>query len=198
MVVPDLLYERELAEHNGRHLQALGLGVVSLTPAELALAQAVHTERKALSLADCFALSCATRLDHTLVTGDKALRSEHLRKILTPEVRLHERIRDHWIVETGYSFPSGHSFASMMLATFFMAMGLTYFSGRRLWVFYVLVVWAVAVCISRPLLRVHSPTDVCAGGIESIVAGALAYLFVRWILVVLPPVTPLAAQRPPT
>ena len=116
---------------------------------------------------------------------DKALRSEHLRKILTPEVRLHERIRDHWIVETGYSFPSGHSFASMMLATFFMAMGLTYFSGRRLWVFYVLVLWAVAVCMSRPILRVHSPTDVCAGGLEGIVAGTLAFLFVRRILVVL-------------
>ena len=72
MVVPDLLNERELAEHNGRDLQALGLGVVSLTPTEVALAQAVHTARKALSLADCFALSCATRIDHTLVTGDKA------------------------------------------------------------------------------------------------------------------------------
>ncbi len=83
MVVPDLLYERELADHNGRHLQALGLGVVSLTPAEVALAQAVHTERKALSLPDCFALGCATRADHTLVTGDRALRSEAEARQLT-------------------------------------------------------------------------------------------------------------------
>lgn len=83
MVVPDLLYERELVEHNGRYLQSLGLGVISLTPTEVALAQAVHTRRKALSLADCFALSCATRIEHTLVTGDRALRIEAEARQLT-------------------------------------------------------------------------------------------------------------------
>ena len=76
MVVPDILYERELANHNGPYLKALGLNVVALTPTELQLAQTVHTERKALSLNDCFALGCATRPDHLLVTGDKALRAE--------------------------------------------------------------------------------------------------------------------------
>jgi hypothetical protein len=63
MVVPDLLYERELEPENGALLRKLGLGVVSLTP-------------EALSLPDCFALSCATRAGHALVTGDKILRNE--------------------------------------------------------------------------------------------------------------------------
>lgn len=76
MVVPDLLYERELEPENGALLRKLGLGVVSLTPEEVALAQKLRTERKALSLPDCFALSCATRADHALVTGDKILRTE--------------------------------------------------------------------------------------------------------------------------
>ena len=76
MVVPDLLYERELAPENGALLRKLGLGVVSLTPEEVAVAQQLRNERKALSLPDCFALSLATRADHALVTGDKILRNE--------------------------------------------------------------------------------------------------------------------------
>jgi predicted nucleic acid-binding protein len=54
----------------------LGLGVVALTSTELQLAQDVRQARPALSPNDCFALSCATRADHTLVTADKALRSD--------------------------------------------------------------------------------------------------------------------------
>lgn len=76
MVVPDLLYERELEPENGPFLRRLGLGVVALTAEEVAFAQRLRTERKALSLPDCFALSCATRPDHALVTGDKILRGE--------------------------------------------------------------------------------------------------------------------------
>ncbi len=113
---------------------------------------------------------------------DKAARSEYLQSILTPEVLLRECVRDHWITETGYSFPSGHSFAAMMFATFFLAMGLSHFSGKRLWLFYLLLPWAVAVCFSRPILRVHSPTDVCVGGLEGVVVGILAFLLVRWVL----------------
>lgn len=83
MVVPDLLYERELEPENGALLRKLGLGVVSLTPEEVALAQKLRTERKALSLPDCFALSCATRADHALVTGDKILRTEAMARLGT-------------------------------------------------------------------------------------------------------------------
>jgi hypothetical protein len=78
MVVPDLLYDRELAAENGPFLRQLGLGVVALTPDELELAQQVQAERKGLSLPDCFALCCALRPDHALVTGDRILRTEAL------------------------------------------------------------------------------------------------------------------------
>lgn len=81
MVVPDLLYEKELAQENGPYLKSLGLGVVELSAKELAFAQQVSTERQGLSLPDCFALSCATRPDHVLVTGDKLLRTEALARI---------------------------------------------------------------------------------------------------------------------
>lgn len=76
MVVPDLLYEKELEPENGALLRKLGLGVVALTPDEVTFAQQLRAERKALSLPDCFALSCAARPDHALVTGDKILRTE--------------------------------------------------------------------------------------------------------------------------
>ena len=81
MVVPDLLYEKELANENGPWLRQLGLGVVSLSPPELSLAQEVHNTRSTLSLPDCFALSCATRDGYELVTNDKALRSEALARL---------------------------------------------------------------------------------------------------------------------
>ena len=76
MVVPDLLYERELEAENGPLLRQLGLGVVALAPDEVAFAQEVRTRRPGLSVPDCFALSCARRPEHALVTGDKLLRTE--------------------------------------------------------------------------------------------------------------------------
>jgi hypothetical protein len=76
MVVPDLLYERELLPENGPYLRSLGLGVVELSPDEVTFAQEVKSVRPSLSLADCFALSCAQRADHMLLSGDKVLRAE--------------------------------------------------------------------------------------------------------------------------
>lgn len=78
MVVPDLLYERELEAENGPLLRQMGLGVVALTPDELVFAQRLRTRRPGLSLPDCFALSCALRQGHALVSGDKLLRNEAL------------------------------------------------------------------------------------------------------------------------
>jgi hypothetical protein len=76
MVVPDLLYARELEAYNGPLLRHLGLGVLALSPDEVAFAQQLRMEQPGLSLPDCFDLSCARRSDHALVTGDKLLRTE--------------------------------------------------------------------------------------------------------------------------
>jgi hypothetical protein len=76
MVVPDLLYARELEAENGPLLRKLGLGVVALNPDEVNFAQQLRTQQPGLSLPDCFALSCARREDHALVSGDKLLRTE--------------------------------------------------------------------------------------------------------------------------
>jgi hypothetical protein len=52
------------------------LGVVALNPDEVNFAQQLRTQQPGLSLPDCFALSCARRQDHALVSGDKLLRTE--------------------------------------------------------------------------------------------------------------------------
>lgn len=75
MVVPDLLYEKELEPYNGAYYLGLGLQVVTLRPDEVSFAQTVKNARKPLSLPDCFALSCARRQEHLLLTGDGALRA---------------------------------------------------------------------------------------------------------------------------
>jgi hypothetical protein len=81
MVVPDLLYERELEAENGPFLRKLGLGVVALNSQEVTYAQQLKSECKDLSLPDCFALSCATRTDHVLVTGDGGLRKQAIARL---------------------------------------------------------------------------------------------------------------------
>ncbi|MFO0866964.1 MAG: phosphatase PAP2 family protein [Gemmataceae bacterium] len=114
----------------------------------------------------------------------KALRSAHLEKVLTAESQptMDALIRGHWIHETGYSFPSGHSFSAMLVATVYLGLALSYLPNRRLWPFACLVVWAVCVCFSRPLLRVHSPEDVCVGATEGIAVGLLAVAMARVLL----------------
>jgi hypothetical protein len=76
MVVPQLLYDRELAPENGPLLCALGLQVIDLTSEEVEFAQSFQHANLKLSLPDCMALSCARRPGHMLVTGDKNLRTQ--------------------------------------------------------------------------------------------------------------------------
>lgn len=76
MAVPDLLYQNELEEDNGPYLKKLGLNILNLTPDETTFAQTVRNKRPALSVPDCFALSCALRQEHMLLTGDMNLRKE--------------------------------------------------------------------------------------------------------------------------
>ena len=122
--------------------------------------------------------------------GGKAERSAYLEQRFSDAdyagPLLDANVRSHWAHMTGYSFPSGHSFASMLLATFFLATGLTFLPLRRAWPFFLLVPWAVAVGYSRVLLRVHSPLDVNAGALQGIAVGLVAFLLVRALLVVGP------------
>lgn len=123
--------------------------------------------------------------------GGKAERTDYLEKRLAAAgasgLHLDASVRDHWAHMTGFSFPSGHAFASMLLATFFLATALWLLPPERARPFYLLLPWAVAVCWSRVILRVHSPVDVSFGALQGIVVGVLAFLLVRALLVAAAP-----------
>lgn len=118
--------------------------------------------------------------------GDKSARRIPLEYVLRQQshkpLPMSSAIEAHWIEETGYSFPSGHSFSAMFLATFFLAIATTFVNTRRLDLFYLLLPWAVAVCYSRLILRVHTPLDVTVGSLQGVVVGLLAWVLVKMLI----------------
>lgn len=115
--------------------------------------------------------------------GDKPARSEFLATRLArlDEPALSQRVRDHWLDETGYSFPSGHSTAAMTVASLFVAIGFLWLSGWRQRITNtILPIWAVCVVYSRPLLEVHTPIDVSSGTLTGFALGLAAFVCVRW------------------
>ncbi len=110
--------------------------------------------------------------------GGKADRRPALNTALNvtpPVLVLNPSIQYHWVEETGYSFPSGHSFAAMFFSTFFLVIAVGNIRGRRLWVYYSLLPWAVMVCYSRSILRVHTPWDIAVGSMQGIIFGLIAW-----------------------
>lgn len=124
--------------------------------------------------------------DEFYALGDKDVRRRYLaERVKTSEFaavyRLHPDVLAHWVHETGFSFPSGHSLASMTFATYFLALALWRVQGPRGWFFFALPAWALLVCYSRVLLTVHSPTDVSVGGVEGVLIGIAGFLLAHWL-----------------
>lgn len=118
-------------------------------------------------------------------SGDKQVRRQILKEVLARDptpVPLSSSIENHWLKETGYAFPSGHSFSAMFLATFFLMTGATCITTRRFWLLYALLPWALAVCYARPILRVHTPMDITLGALQGMVVGVAAYAVIRALM----------------
>lgn len=117
--------------------------------------------------------------------GNKQARREVLGERM-PDVTdpaLSDGVRAHWIHETGFSFPSGHSQSAMALAAMMAVLGLSWLSGwRRTVTTVMLPVWAVAVVYSRVLLDVHRAIDTTAGTVMGFVWGLLAAMAVGSVL----------------
>jgi phosphatidylglycerophosphatase B len=115
--------------------------------------------------------------DAFYASGDKEARRVLLGDVL-PAVRtpaLSSLVGAHWIHETGYSFPSGHTTAAMTLTTMLTAIGLGWLSGwRRFLCLVVAPIWAVAVAYSRVLLGVHTALDVIVATVVGFGWGMLA------------------------
>jgi phosphatidylglycerophosphatase B len=136
-----------------------------------------------VALADLGVLGVSA--DEFYALGDKPERSAFLAERIgdarTPA--LADEVREHWLIETGYSFPSGHSLAAMTFAAFFLTLAISYLDERRRrLVFLLLPVWALAVIASRPLLRVHSALDIGVGAVEGLVIGLASVMLARWVI----------------
>lgn len=109
--------------------------------------------------------------------GGKGIRRDELaaRLAAAPDLGLSNLVRAHWIHETGFSFPSGHSTAAVTMATFFAVMGVWWLEGwRRRVAVFVVPAWAVIVVYSRPLLEVHTALDVLVGAVAGLGWGLIA------------------------
>jgi phosphatidylglycerophosphatase B len=109
----------------------------------------------------------------------RAVLQERLVGLEMPQ--LSDRVRAHWIHETGYSFPSGHSTAAMTVASLLVAFGVAWLRGWRRLVAVVFVpTWAVAVAYSRLLLEVHTAADAIAGTLAGFGWGLVSFGAIRW------------------
>jgi phosphatidylglycerophosphatase B len=119
--------------------------------------------------------------------GDEERRTRELRHLFNTQQaagllpKLHPLIREHWLVETDYSFPSGHTLASVTIATAFTLLGFR-LRPRPGWLIWLPLPWAVLVGWSRYLLQVHSTADITGGGLLGILLGLLVYRSVLWWL----------------
>lgn len=75
LVVPDLLFQRELDADFGDRLRELGIVIESLSGAEVTRAAQLGRAERRLSVADTFAFSLAQGRQWTLLTGDGVLRA---------------------------------------------------------------------------------------------------------------------------
>ena len=135
-----------------------------------------------VALADAGALGLG--VDEFYALGDKQARRDFLapQLALLTEPRLAPIVREHWAIETGYSFPSGHATASMTFATLMHAIGLRWATGWRRTLAMLLPIWAVAVVLTRPLLRVHTYLDVSVGAAVGIGLGVFGFAILHALL----------------
>lgn len=114
--------------------------------------------------------------------GDKEERRNLLRERLTPSqsLGLSPLVREHWVHETGYAFPSGHVTSAMTFAALWVGLGVLWLTGwRRAVAIIGLAMWAVAVAYSRVLLGVHTVADVTVGALVGIGWGLAAVHLIR-------------------
>ena len=90
--------------------------------------------------------------------------------------KIDKKVLSHWVEESGYSFPSGHSFNAFLLASV-LAFSLHKSHNVIANKFYFLpFIWATLVGISRVAIGAHSPIDVTTGaGMGMIIAILFLY-----------------------
>lgn len=84
-----------------------------------------------------------------------------------------KRILDHWVEEAGYSFPSGHSFNAFLLASI-LAFSIYQSEHRKMkYLYFLPLLWALLVALSRVAVGAHSPLDVSFGAAMGLIISHL-------------------------
>lgn len=95
------------------------------------------------------------------------------------------RILDHWAEETGYSFPSGHSFNAFLLAGI-IAFGIYQMvpKNRRI-LSAIPLLWASLVALSRVAVGAHTAWDVSVGSAMGLILAysLMSFRFTRDLIV---------------
>ena len=86
---------------------------------------------------------------------------------------IHPAILKHWVFESGYSFPSGHSQNAFMLAILAAAILRERIRKGTSVVLMVPVLWAVMVCLSRVAIGIHTSYDVVAGAAAGLIIASI-------------------------
>lgn len=82
----------------------------------------------------------------------------------------------HWIFESGFSFPSGHSQNAFLLATLVAFLLFYHAKGSIRYAFLIPLLWAVLVCISRVAIGIHTKYDVAAGSFIGLLIASIIIL----------------------
>ncbi|MCU0421277.1 MAG: phosphatase PAP2 family protein [Bacteroidia bacterium] len=110
---------------------------------------------------------------------NKQQRHDFLEKLITNHqalfINIDVRVLEHWIEESGLSFPSGHSYNSFLLATI-IALSLYQSRKQQLnrW-FWLPFVWAFSVAFSRVALGAHTEVDVTVGALCGVLTAVLFF-----------------------
>ncbi len=86
---------------------------------------------------------------------------------------INTKVWKHWLNETGYSFPSGHSVNAFLMAIVFSYLLLLRFHNITSVHIALIYLWAFLIAYSRILLGVHSSLDITLGAIWGSVIGFL-------------------------
>lgn len=104
-----------------------------------------------------------------------AERRQWVTRVTAGYPQLPSYLRQHWEVETGYAFPSGHSMFAACWALLILALVKP---GRHRWGVAVVFGWAILVMWSRMAMGMHWPRDV----IMSISVAAVWVCLLCWLL----------------
>jgi len=81
-------------------------------------------------------------------------------------------VKKHWTVETGFSFPSGHSLNAFLFAVL-LGFLVQYLLPKGKFLVWLPFLWAIGISLSRVAVGAHSPLDISIGALCGAMIGGL-------------------------